>query len=405
MKKEDKVLIFGYYGMSNVGSEARLQVIVDDVRKANPYAKIYVAGFNYYKEERLKCVNYVHIRSVSPFAIRKFILSLRKYDYIINGEGIPYVDFCGKGFLTFFLPILYWAKVFGKKTASYSFDIDRMTRMDSWFTKKVLDMTDLLVVRSPASLKELKRIGIHHRTCLTADCAYLFKGLPEGNISRKMESLTKRDAKKRISVAVKDFFCYPVALRFVGRKEDIYQYPYYYTYADNGKERYRQFVDGFAAFIDRLVEEHDAEVFIVIMEHMMDYKITREVYGSLKNKDAVTIVSGKEYTVSEIKAVLSSGDMTISARLHALILSLDSHIPLIGMSSDERFRYFFSQVRLKDFCIDADDPRFFTKLDRLVERGFRHRKSIRRTLRKQARELKNLAKQNSVILKDFFQKP
>ncbi|MBW2997817.1 polysaccharide pyruvyl transferase family protein [Candidatus Woesearchaeota archaeon] len=405
MKKEDKVLIFGYYGMSNVGSEARLQVIVDDVRKANPSARIYVAGFNYYKEERLKDVNYVHLRSVSPFAIRRFILSLKKYDYIINGEGIPYVDFCGKGFLTFFLPILYWAKAFGKKTASYSFDIDRMTRMDSWFTKRVLDMTDLLVVRSPSSVRELKRIGVHHRTCLTADCAYLFKGMPKEKLSRRLKGLTKKNAKKRVSVAVKDFFCYPVSLRFFGNRDDIYQYPYYYTYANNGKERYRKFVDEFAAFVDRLVEEHDAEVFLVVMEHMMDYRINKAVHDRLKNKDVVKIVSGKDFTVSEIKTILSSSDMTISARLHALILSLDSYIPLIGMSSDERFKYFFSQVRLKEYCIDAADPRFFTKLSKLVERGFRRKKSISRTLRKQARELKSLAKQNSAILKDFFQKP
>ena len=38
-----RVLVFGYYGMGNVGSEARLKVIIDDIKHASPEAEITVA--------------------------------------------------------------------------------------------------------------------------------------------------------------------------------------------------------------------------------------------------------------------------------------------------------------------------------------------------------------------------
>jgi polysaccharide pyruvyl transferase WcaK-like protein len=140
------VLIFGYYGMGNAGSDIRLQQIVKDVQKANPDARIAIATFKYYPLPEIEDVQIITLHSAF-LGTWELLFYLPFYDVIINGEGIPYVDFSGSGFLGFFLPVLFFSNLLGKKTASYLFDVDHLSYLHNRLTQLVLQRTDLLVVR------------------------------------------------------------------------------------------------------------------------------------------------------------------------------------------------------------------------------------------------------------------
>lgn len=389
---EKRVLIIGYYGMGNVGSKMRLRVLVRDIRKVEKNADITIAAFKYDSIEKIKGVKYLYLKN--PFtAVFGIITKISKFDYVICGEGIPFVDFCGPGFLYYFLPALYFANVFGKKTSCYSFDIDHLTKFHNWLTLKVLKKVDMLLVRTKKSEDFLKKNGVTN-VHLGTDTSLNF------NIKRK------RTKRKIIGFCLKDFYCYPIKLRLFGKKQNYYHYPWYYTYAKGGKRKYDEFVQKIAVIIKILLEE-DKKLWIqlIVLEHQMDYKIAKDVYKSIKNKKRIEIISNKNYSLGKIKSTFSSLKSLIATRYHASLMSLEYGVPTLILSSDERFNYLVEELGLEKFLINIyeDDYLDMKKVLEFLKKQDSIKSVFSNRIKKIYPILKKRAKNNYKSLKNFFE--
>jgi len=388
---KDRVLVFGYYGMGNSGSEIRLKIMIEDIRKANSDADITVAIFRYNRIKRIKGIHYIFLNNIFT-GVLEMIEKIPQFDYIVCGEGIPFVDFCGTGFLNYFLPILYFGHLFGKKTACYSFDIDELTNFHEWITLKILKNVDLLVARTRTTYNFLKKRGINKNLHLGTDTSLLF------NV-KKLEN-----KRKKIGFCLKDLYCYPVKMRLFGRKENRYHYPYYYTYAHHGKEKYKEFVKKMSSMIDTLLEE-DKSLWIqlIILEHQMDYKVARDIYKAVKNKQRVELISRKNHELEYIKSVFSNLKCLIATRYHALLQGLEYKTPTLVLSSDERFEYFIEEMGLGKFLIKVYEEGLNTKkIINFIKKYSFVKEEFNSKVRKKFPVLKKRAKHNYKFLVKFF---
>ncbi len=384
-----RVLVVGYYGLGNFGSEARLHMIIDDLKKADKDIKISVVTIGEYKEERFPGVEFINLKRVSLFNPIRLLPAISRHDIILNGEGIPFTDFCGKGFLAYFLPILQLAHMMKKKTICYAFDMDNMTDFDNRLTLSVLEHTDLLISRTDKTSKVLHDLGLKHKTFTTADPAFLFSGPARKNSQKR----------KEIGLVIKDFFCYPIVPRIYGRKELLYNYPYYYSYPDDGLKKREEFLEEMTRLVKDISKNHDAKINVLVLDHLMDYKISKELNDRLGSRD-VEIHTYKDHNLKEMCRIISGLDLMVSSRLHGLIFSLKYGIPMIGLESDERFEYFFDYIGSKDF-VDFRKKVDVNKLGRMIQNTLARKNSKKKLLDKLDQMTKK-AELNSIILKKFL---
>jgi len=392
MKRGKRVLIIGYHGMGNVGAELRLRVLVKDIRKANPNADITIAKFRYQPMTKIEGTHYLLLNNVFT-SVFETIKNLKRFDYLICGEGIPFVDFCGSGFVNYFLPVLYFAHLSGKKTACYSFDVDCMNDFHKWLAVKILKNVDMLVVRTKKTYDLLRESGIRKNLHLGTDSSLLF------------EIKKHRTRGKKIGFCLKDFYCYPIRLKLFKRKKDCYHHPYYYTYTNKEKKEYKQFVREMAKLIDILLEEDKKLIVqLIVMEVQMDYAITKKIYDSIKNKSRVEIISRKTHNLKQIISNFQNLKCLIAARYHAVVLGTRNKVPTLVLSTDERFDYFFQELGLKRFLIEVYKEKIdmkkimeFIKEDNLNKKIFSEKVSEKLPI------LEKRAKQNYKFLKKLFQ--
>lgn len=386
----NKVLVVGYHGMGNVGAELRLEVLVKDIKKANPNAEITVTCFKYNPHEKIKGIHYLYLHNVFT-AVFETIARIPKFDYIICGEGIPFVDFCGSGFINYFLPILHASHLLGKKTACYSFDIDHLSEQHKKRTIKILRNTDMLVARTQKTFNFLKKNGLKN-IYLGTDTSLLFK-------------IKSSQRKSKIGFCLKDFYCYPIKFRLFGKKKNYYHYPYYYLYGNHGQKKYEKFIYQMAEMINQLLEDNDKILInLIVMENQMDYKTSSDIYNLLKDKKRVEIISRRNYKLNEIVSSFSDLKCLVAARYHAVIFGVRHKIPTLVLSTDERFDYFIQELGLNRFLIDIYKENI--KMNEIVE-FVRDKDGNKRIFSKNVSNklplLEKKARDNYKFLKQFFQ--
>ncbi|MGZ7043506.1 MAG: polysaccharide pyruvyl transferase family protein, partial [Methanobacterium sp.] len=124
MKNIPKVLLAGYNGANNTGSEARLLSIIDDVRSIlGPEVLITVPTLNevnlrrYLKEDEF--LKIAPIASIFFFDIRKLV---KEHDIVILVEGSCYMDTWTSALLWAFLWATRCAHNFKKPSIAYAVD-------------------------------------------------------------------------------------------------------------------------------------------------------------------------------------------------------------------------------------------------------------------------------------------
>ncbi len=332
--------------MGNLGSEVRLRVIIEDIKKAHPEAKITVATFGYNSIEKEEGVSYITLSNILTGVLELIAFHIWRFNYIINAEGIPFVDFCGKGFINFFVPILLASWMYRKKSLCYAFDVDRLSVVDNFLVRFALERTTMLVTRTTASRDVLKKIGLKHPVSVGSDCSFLFS-------PRKKYAFSK---KKKIGFVFKDFFCYPIKIKLFGKKEDLYHYPFFYEYKNDGKKTCSDFKESMATLVSVVLSKHPTEeVQFIINEPQMDERITMDIYNKISRRlrKRIEIVSKKDKSLDYMKQNFKQLKYLVASRYHAVLLSLEYNVPTLVLSTDERFEYILKELRLQNYVIDV----------------------------------------------------
>ena len=402
-QKNFKVLLVGYNGANNTGSEARLLAIIEDLRSVlGANVMITVPTLNeknlrrYIQEDEL--LKIAPIPSIFFLSIDRLV---KEHDLVLLVEGSCYMDTWTSALLWAFLWATHSAHHHGIPCLAYAVDSGGLSNINRWLVKREASKTDMIITRTKYAAERLKSIGVTAPIKSTADCAFVFQENPEDHYF--LEKYWPEARSSVVGMAVVDFSLWPVVIRPWGRNKDLYKWPYYFSRSSFKKKVRERLIDGWAKAADSIINEHGHNVALICMEEL-DEPLALKIQYRMENKDMSRLISSGRFNASQMTSMLCELDLLVTSRYHASVLSLRAGIPQIAVGHDPRLTSIYHDLGLYyDFFIRHDDPHLWKVLEEKVSVLLGDRDLQREQLEKGYQEQLNLAQTNKIILRKFLE--
>ncbi len=397
-----RILLVGYNGANNTGAEAKLLVIIDEIRSILGQDAIFTvptlneANLRRYLQESSN----LKIKPVRPSVFPIDIYNLVKQnDLIVIVEGSCYLDTWGQALLWYYLLATRYAHSMKKPCIAYSVDAGSASRFNRWLIRREASKTDLIMARTNKAAERLRKWQVNAPIEVTADNAFAFKPKPQD------ADLLKRvwpQASHVVGLAAEDIYIWPVQMRPWGRKKHCYRWPYYYQHSKSCQEKSGLLAEVLAVQADELVEKYDKDVALLSMEGL-DTTFTTKIQQHMKHADRTKVFSSINYNASQMTSVLRSLDLLITSRYHAGVLSLPSLVPQTAIGHDLRIQDFYSDLGIPELFVDHEDPDRYKKLSENVETLLNQSSNLRNTLQNGLQQYVAREKRNIQLFRGFLE--
>jgi polysaccharide pyruvyl transferase WcaK-like protein len=398
------VLLVGYNGANNTGSESRLLSIIDDVRAVlGPDAIITIPTLNpvnlcrYIDEMPNQVI--APIPSIYFGALKRLV---RSNDVMLLVEGSCYMDTWTSALLWAFLWSTKQAARFGRPSMAYAVDSGSLSPSNLKRVRKEASMTDLIVTRTQAAADRLRGYGVDAPMEVTADTSFTFEmAASDEDILQRLwpEAISDKVA----GIAPVDFYMWPVVIRPFGRRADVYRWPYYYSRSRARTEATERLARGLARQASSLIDDHDHHVALVCMEEL-DEPLARRIEGLIERPDRVRVFSSCEYNASEMQGILKGLNLLVTSRYHSAVLAMPAEVPLVAIGHDFRTVDLLRDMNIyKTNFIPHDADDLFGRLEEMVERVLADPASEREAVRRANAEHVERARCNRQLLRTFLE--
>lgn len=415
VKDKLDVICFGYNGVNNTGSEAKLLTTLSEVREVFGERLGRVAVLTQNEKEQRRYVNDPSIEMVEIGPSNMFTNdALRKggYDVLLLSEGSTFIDHFSPLFLAMFCIAGLIARRRGAKIVCYSNDCGHLQPMSQRLLRYSVNKFDYVILRNPDAKARMQQYGVTKPIEVTADGAYLYP-----TPSRQhMESIWKRydfqpERRPVIGLACKEFFWWPIKLRPFGPKEDLYNYPFYHSWTREAIRSSQRYIDQMARYADWCVEQYDADIALISMEHM-DAPPSIEIRNHMRRPERAKLVLSDDCDVDDIVSVLSILKLQVTTRYHTTVLASPFAVPMISVSSDTRCEAVFREIDMMEYFIDyvthpETKPKVHnldTTLIELTEKLVKQEDLMRERLKKTNEDFIQRARKNPQLLKEWVEK-
>lgn len=306
-----RVLILGYYGFGNLGDEAILQAILQELKTRFPKS---TSVLLYPEEISMEGVEV--ISRTSPSAILKGLL---KCDLLLCGGGSLLQDITSKKSLLYYLGIMSLALLLRKKVFILGQGIGPIrSKWGTSLTSRILNRASFVSLRDTASLNLLRQLNILEKKLhLGADLSLLLKPIEK----KKAQELLKREG---FSLREKG-----LALSFrPWQNEEFYHLliPYIQAFS----KEYGMVPVFFPFYPDQ------------------DLPLGERLMADLRDG----IIIRGTYTPQELMGMIREMDLLVGVRLHSLIFAARTLVPFVGISYDpkvEGFLHLFNREVVTTF--------------------------------------------------------
>ncbi len=356
---ESDVMISGYYGFGNSGDDAILNAIVHEL--ISLYPDIRIVTLSNTPEETMATYG---VKTIHRFNLISILRHMRHTKLLISGGGSLIQDVTSNKSLSYYLAIIAMATLLGKKTMLYANGIGPVNNSSN-FEKicKVLNKTDVITLREPASAEELKRFGVvNPEIVITADPAFtLFPADTTETEGLLLRTGIPADAK----------YCV-FAIR-----------PW--------KTMRHDFPSQLAETADYIKSKYNIESVFVLMQPTHDAKISHATVKLSKNS---YVIDGA-LTSAQTLGIIDRAEFVIGMRLHALIYAAKCHTPVIGIVYDPKITSIMDYMGQK-YNVPVEAPNPIT-LCRYVDTIMSNRNSIVKNLKEVSDKLSKTAEENPRI--------
>ncbi|MCK9903791.1 polysaccharide pyruvyl transferase family protein [Frankia sp. Cpl3] len=367
------MLLLGYLGAENTGSEIRLLTIIEDVRAVfGSDVEITVGTASRANTLRLitesATLSIVEIPYVYPAAVRRLTA---RHDLVMLVEGSLFKDSWSSALLYLFLWGAWTARRAGAATVAYAVDAGRMKPVNRLLTRHVARSMDLIVVRTAAARDTLREAGVTRSVLDTTDTAFQYRHSAPRPAGRA----------PRVGLAPVNFHVWPVRARPWGSRELRYHWPYYYSWDAERARRTQELVAAWSDLLVHVVRDRGWEVQLVAME-ALDTRICRQILDTLPPEvlDRTHASFAGQRTARQMVADLRGLDYLVTSRYHACVLSMETSVPQMALHHDERLASIYGELGMSDLAIGHDNPHLAAALragfDRLVATGAERRSRL-----------------------------
>lgn len=380
--KKLKILLIGYNGARNTGSDVRVASMVNQFYQVlgKENMEIGIMTLN----TKLTEVYFqppTRLIEFSPIYFKPLLEACNQYHMGVLSEGSTFKSKWANSLTLFFVEGSGIMKVQGKPCIAYG---SGAGAMDDYIWEAVGKHCDqaYFISREQPTLDLLAKIGIKGE--LGTDTAWIFPPAPREWAEKELKEKAGWDGKKPIvGVAVINPFWWPCKpsltkwLSGYGRRHPVEHYGkwYFFSSSEERKQQFEDYLTGIARAVNEFAEKHNTQVIIFGME-ALDWDAITRLQGMLKTE--AQIFSSKFYDGYQMMALLRTLSMLVTSRYHARVLSMPGGVPGIAVSMDERLYNIYEEAgQLDDYYFKVDEPELAEKLIVAMEKLWQNRESLR----------------------------
>ena len=395
--KKLKLLFAGYNGARNMGSDARVEEMIRQLRHVlgpnNVDFSVMSQNFKltegYFKDTRQ-----VHLPDIFP----PFLASeVPQTHGVVACEGSMFKSKFANALATMMIGSLGLAAAENKLSIGYGAEAGHMDapirKMCARFCKD-----SLVITRNEESRNILRELGVP--TELGTDTAWTFPPNPP-EYGRKVLSDHGWDGRKPVLVVCPiNPFEWPVrasigkaiAMKATGAyKSSHYRGPYFHNSGPEADRKYAHYLTSIGNAVDAFRKRH--EVFVVMAAtERLDARPARKISERL---GGVPILSSDDYNMYEIVSILRACHLMASSRFHGIVTCMPALVPSCGITMDERIRNLMKDRGHQDLLMNVDDPdlepKLLAALENLARNGEKIADGIGRTVVKNLKLMARMA--------------
>jgi len=408
------ILLLGYNGVNNIGSEARLLTTINDLRTTlgSRLGRITVMSMNEANQRRFIKDPDVDILHIGPRSLLDPAVIGINTDVLMLIDGSAWMDRFSSVFLNIYASSAWVARLKGHRTVSYGSDCSIEKPINRKLAAKTLNhAVDLILVHSPESQERMELYGVDKTVHAVADCSYLYPRPSQEHTDALLGRLGLTDRKQPIiGIIPKELFRWPVNFRPLGKRKDRFLYPFHLSWSRKHREYSHHYVQQMARYADYLALTHKAKVVILAME-TMDTPVAQAMYNRMLQRDNALLLPSDAYDVDDITALLSVMDFQVTSRYHSTVLGSAFGLPMIGISADNRMESVFHETGMENYYLQYLNPktsvpaipRLYDVLVDKTEGLMANRQAIRRGIEKSHLRYVDRARHGRRILQRWFQ--
>ncbi len=302
----NKICVSGYYGFDNFGDETILSVLIDNLKDYD------LTVFSSNPEKTIKTYG---VKSVHSFKYKDVLNELLKCDCLISGGGSLLQDKTSAKSLIYYLLLLVFAQICGKKTIIFAQGIGPVNnKFLNYCTIQVLKNCNFITVRDVNSLNLLQKYKINAQLCSD----------PVWNID-----ISKQNNTGKTGVQLRDF---PLVT-------DV-------------------FIDKLANNINKYYS--DKEICLLSLQNKLDIDVLTKLQNKLLSINPNIKISLIENTSNEkIINDISQMESLIAMRYHACLIAIKAGIKLLPINYDIKVETLAREFNLDYIDMQSDFEKTF----------------------------------------------
>ena len=415
--KPIKILLVGYNGARNTGSDVRTAAIARQLKTLFGPDEIRITVMTldpgtmegYFDKD-------VELLKFSSFFPLDILRACSAHHAVILCEGSTLKSTFANALTLMHCEVAGIMAAQHKPCIAYGAEVGAMDPFLERAVRRLCRHT-YFIARSEDSLEALKRLGLKGHA--GTDAAWFYDGAVSPAEAERLLRNQGWDGKKPLlGIAVIDPFCWPVRpslLRWLrgnlrkavsghhdkresvsghhDRGESIpgqYDRWYFFTDSPGRLKAFRRYLREIAAGVNRFLEKHDFYPVVIGMERL-DAKACSRLREELSCPGAM-FLSG-EHPAGEMTGVLRRLSMLVTSRYHAAVLSMENGCPLIAVSMDERLDGLMKEIftdkssrshtKDKSFLFHTADKALGRKICNAMEEAYAGKEKIREKILRQ----------------------
>ena len=367
-----KILLVGYNGARNTGSDVRVAALADQIEEAlgTENAELSVmtmdeASTAVYFDGKVRQVQF------STLFFGDLLKACSEHHAAILCEGSTFKSKFADALTLYNCQAAGVMRAQGKPCFAYGSEVGDM---EPYLERTVRDLcTDVrLAVRSRGSLEELARIGVGG--FLGTDTAWRFDSSRASDEARELLRAAGWDGESPLlGIAPVNPFCWPVKPSLgklaravvTGDRKLQFQSWYFFSWSDERERKFHAYLDALAEACSTFVAERGFQPVIFGMEKL-DAEACRLLGERLGG--AAPIFLSSEHDGFVMSKLLRSLTLLVTSRYHAQVLATAAYVPTVAVSMDERLDNLAGELRADpNLLLHVDDadlgPRVLVALD------------------------------------------
>jgi polysaccharide pyruvyl transferase WcaK-like protein len=368
--KKLKLLFAGYNGARNMGSDARVEEMIRQLRHVlgaeNVEFSVMSQNFQL-TDGYFESTRQVHLPDIFPPFLAH---EVPQHHGVVACEGSMFKSKFANALTTMMIGSLGIAAAENKLSVGYGGEAGYMDapvrRMCARYCRD-----SLIITRNEESRTVLRELGVP--TELGTDTAWTFPPQPP-EYGRKVLHDAGWDGETPVLVVCPiNPFEWPVkasigkllALKTAGAyKDSHYRGPYFHNSGAESDRKYQHYLAAIGNAVDAFRKRRKVFVVLAATERL-DARPAKKISERL---GGAPVLTSEKFNMYEMVSILRACHMMASSRYHGIVTSMPALVPSCGITMDERIRNLMRERGHEDLLMNVDDTDLESKLLAALEK-------------------------------------